>query len=85
MTTWLENAIDILEKADAEIPDDVPVDERRKLLSKHRPASYSDTSWGKKVWPKAMKKVLGRHIKADSAVPGKYLSPLERMMRRAGH
>jgi len=83
MTTWLESAVSQLEKADKDIPPGTPLQERRKILTKLL-SGYGNTSWGRKVRPRAIKQVLAKYYVSDEVIPPKHLSPLERMMRKAG-
>lgn len=85
--TWLDEARAVIKRYDAETPSNIPVEDRKRHLRRLCPAHFRSTSWGRKVWPKACKEYLKRFepiAKSDAAIPVTHLSPLERMMRRAG-
>ncbi|TBG78599.1 hypothetical protein ELG76_04085 [Rhizobium leguminosarum] len=83
MSTWHDLAVERIRELDATLPADMPIKERRKAVQ----AAYSfgpRKYWPYKAWCKAQREYLNRFLKSDAAVPEKHLSPLERMMKRAG-
>ena len=84
MSTWAERAQEIIEAIDAKLPADTDIKGRRKAYREEKPHEYAVTSWGAKTWARAQRRVLAKYgPTADSKVPTKHLSPLERMMARA--
>lgn len=84
MATWAEQAEQIIRAVDATLPTNASVKERAKAYREAMPYHFRGTSWGKKSWSKARRKVLAQYgPKADTQVPVEHLSPLERMMARA--
>ncbi len=85
--TWMDEARAVIANVHAGLPADADVAARQRALRAACPGHFRDTSWGRKVWPKACKEYLKRFepvAKSDVAIPASHLSPLERMMRRAG-
>lgn len=81
--SWLEGyRRDI---AALDIPADAKLDEVKRILRKARAdLGVSQTSWGRKVWPRACREVYARHgYKSVEQIPRKHLSPLERLMAKA--
>lgn len=80
--SWYEKAKEYIKDADAKIPSDASVKDRKKAISEAYP-------WGQrqyhpyKMWLKAQKEYMSRFVKSDSAIPEGHLSPLERMMRKS--
>jgi hypothetical protein len=81
--SWYESAVDHIRKLDATLPADMLIADRRKAVSAAYPFGQR-RYWPYKMWLKAQKEYLARFVKSDDAVPVKHLSPLERMMKRAG-
>lgn len=82
--TWMDDARAVIRRVHAELPADADLSARKRALRAACPGYFRQTSWGRKVWPKAVKEYLKPYgPKSDAAVPAKHLSPLERMMRRA--
>lgn len=81
--SWYESARDHLRRLDDTLPADMPFKDRVKAVREAYP-------WGGrsmhpyKQWCKAQREYLARFHKSEAAIPDKHLSPLERMMRRAG-
>lgn len=85
--TWMDQARAVIKRYDSETPGTISLDDRKRALRQLCPAHFRSTSWGRKVWPKAVKEYLKRFepvAKSDAAIPAAHLSPLERTMRRAG-
>lgn len=85
--TWMDEARAIIERYDSETPGTVSLEDRKRHLRKLCPTHFRSTRWGRKIWPKACKEYLKRFepvAKSDAEIPASHLSPLERMMRRAG-
>lgn len=81
--SWHESAREHIQKLD----DTLPVD----LLFKDRQAAVRDAyPWGERkhhpytCWLRAQREYLRRYQKSDNAIPNRHLSPLERLMKRAG-
>lgn len=84
--TWLDEARSIIDRVHAALPADADIATRKRACRECCPSHFRQTSWGRKVWPKAVKEYLKRFepvVKSDAAIPANHLSPLERMMRRA--
>ncbi len=85
--TWMDQARAVIKRYDEQVPGTTSLEDRKRALRQLCPAHFRSTSWGRKVWPKASKEYLKRFepvAKSDAAIPASHLSPLERMMRRAG-
>lgn len=85
--SWMDQARAVIERAHAQLPADADLATRKRAMRSACPAHFRSTSWGRKVWPKAVKEYLKRFepvTKSDASIPVGHLSPLERMMRRAG-
>jgi hypothetical protein len=83
--TWMDEARTVINRVHANLPADADLAARKRAMRLACPHEFRSTSHGRKVWPKAVKEYLKPYgPKADSAVPARHLSPLERMMRRAG-
>jgi len=81
--SWYDSAVDHIRKLDATLPADLPVEERKKAVSAAYP--YGERRyWPYKMWLKAQREYMGRFVKSIDQVPVKHLSPLERMMKKAG-
>jgi hypothetical protein len=61
----------------------MPVEERKKAVSAAYPFGER-RYWPYKMWLKAQREYMGRFVKSVDQVPVKHLSPLERMMKKAG-
>lgn len=86
MRTWCEEAKAHIARLTASLPDDATLGERKQALRpNNRPHQFVVTSWGRKSWQRAQKEYLAQFgPKSDASVPPRHLSPLERMMARAG-
>lgn len=85
--SWMDQARAVIERAHSQLPADADLADRKRAMRSACPAHFRSTSWGRKVWPKAVKEYLKRFepvAKSDASVPVGHLSPLEGMMRRAG-
>jgi hypothetical protein len=85
--SWMDQARAAIAHAHETIPADADLATRKRALRSACPGHFRQTSWGRKVWPKAVKEYLKQFdpvAKSDAAIPARHLSPLERMMRRAG-
>lgn len=81
--SWYDSAVRCIREADAKLPADLPIEERRKAISAAYPFGVRE-HWPYKMWLKAQKEYLGRFVKSIDQVPPRHLSPLERMMKKAG-
>lgn len=83
MTSWYQQAKKYIGDLDKTLPAEMSYEDRRKAVS----AAYP---WGQrkflpyKMWLKASKEYLNSKFNCVDDVPVKHLSPLERMMKRAG-
>lgn len=85
MTSWRENAIEIIGQIHAGLPEDADLKTRRAALRTGRPHWFSGTSWGRKVWAACARDYLRRHGQDPGYGRRKAPeSPMERMMRRGG-
>lgn len=85
--SWMDEARAVIKRYDDETPGGISIEDRKRHLRQICPGHFRQTSWGRKVWPKACKEYLKRFepvAKSDAVIPADHLSPLERMMRRAG-
>jgi hypothetical protein len=78
----------MIEALDRQLPSEMPLAERKKLIQAEAWRFHGGTSWGRKVWPKAKRAYFGKvygdgQAKAITGVPEGHLSPLERLMRSA--
>lgn len=81
MGTWMEAATKIIDDVNRSLPADADLDTRKRAIRTARPSGFSTTSWGRKVWPKAVKQYLKPYgAKSDAGIPPRHLSPLERLM-----
>lgn len=84
MTSWMDEARAVIARVHAGLPADADLATRKRALRAACPGHFRQTSWGRKVWPKAVKEYLKPSApKSDAGIPDNHLSPLERMMRRA--
>lgn len=83
MCSWYESAKDHIRKLDATLPSEMTYEDRRKAVSAAYPFGPR-AHWPYKMWLKAQKEYLNSKFKRVEDVPTKHLSPLERMMKRAG-
>lgn len=81
--TWLDSANRLIAEIDKSLPADADIKTRKAALRENAWRLHGGTSWGKKVWSKATRAYLSRFVKADTAVPVKHLSPLERLMAKS--
>ena len=85
--TWLDEARAAIDRVHQQLPADIDLAARKRAVRAACPPHFRSTSWGRKVWPKAVKAYMKRFepvAKPDASIPAGHLSPLERMMRRAG-
>jgi hypothetical protein len=81
----MDEARAVIKRYHDQVPANLTYEERKRHLRQLCPGHFRQTSWGRKVWPKAVAEYLNPYgPKSDVAVPVEHLSPLERMMRRAG-
>lgn len=82
--TWLERGIAMIAALDAQLPADMPIAERKKLIQQEAWRFHGGTSWGRKIWPKAKRAYFKEPLpKSDAAIPPAHLSPLERLMAKS--
>lgn len=84
--TWMDEARAAINRAHAALPADADLPTRKRAMRAACPGHFRNTSWGRKVWPKAVKEYMKQFepvAKSDAAIPAGHISPLERMMRRA--
>ena len=84
--SWMDEARRAIQRAHEALPEDAELPTRKRAMRAACPYHFRSTSWGRKVWPKAVKEYLKRYdpvAKSDAEIPVGHLSPLERMMRRA--
>lgn len=86
MTTWREEAEAEIARLVADLPADATIAERKAALRPdNRPYKFVVTSWGRKSWQRAQREYLAKFgPKSDAEIPARHLSPLERMMAKAG-
>ena len=83
MTSWYDKAREVIQTLDESMPADLPIEERKKAVFDAYPF-VQRRYFPYRMWCKAQKEYLARYQKSDAAIPEKHLSPLERMMKRAG-
>jgi len=81
--TWRDSADRLIAEIDKALTVAADIKTRKTALRENAWRFHGGTSWGKKVWSKATRAYLGKFVKADSAVPVKHLSPLERLMAKS--
>jgi hypothetical protein len=81
--SWYVSAVDHIKEADAKLPADISIEDRKKAISAAYPFGER-RYWPYKMWLKAQREYMGRFVTSIEKVPEKHLSPLERMMKRAG-
>ncbi len=60
-SNWGEAAREQIAAVMAELPADADLDARRKALRAHAHDFHGGTSWGRKVWPKEVRRYLEKH------------------------
>jgi|GEM_PF-3055938 len=74
MSEWRCRAWSIITEVDATLSPEATIPERRAALSEAAWYAHAGTSWGKKVWGKAVREYLSRHgvrrYRAPRATPG---------------
>lgn len=68
MSTWFEGACIIIQEAMKDVPEDMPLKDRRKAVNAARPYEYHVASWGKKTWARAARAYLERHGAAQAQI-----------------
>lgn len=81
--SWYNSSVAHIKAVDAALPADISVEDRRKAISAAYPFGER-RYFPYKMWLKAQREYMGQFVKSDAQVPVKHLSPLERMMKRAG-
>ncbi|TGV26558.1 hypothetical protein EN786_12370 [Mesorhizobium sp. M4B.F.Ca.ET.143.01.1.1] len=77
----------MIEALDLQLPGDMPLSDRKKLIQAEAWRFHGGTSWGQKVWPKAKRAYFGKKYgdrpAVKAGVPEGHLSPLERLMAKS--
>lgn len=85
--SWLDNGIQMIDALDRQLPADMPLEERKRIIQREAWRFHGGTSWGKKVWPKAKRiyfgKKYGDKSRRAAGIPEGHLSPLERLMAKS--
>lgn len=83
MTRWMETAVSTIAAVTKDLPDDLPLAERMKVVDAAYPFG-SREMWPYKAWLKARRQYLVRFgYVSKTAAPLPLLSPLERAKARA--
>jgi hypothetical protein len=80
--SWYESAKDQIAKVISSLPSDATFDEKKKAISESYPFGER-RYFPYKMWLKAQREALGTVHKAIRGVPEGYLSPLDRMRKKA--
>jgi len=85
--SWLARGIRMIEALDAQLPEGMALDDRKRAIQAEAWRFHGGTSWGQKVWPKAKRaffaKRYGEKPRAISGIPEGHMSPMERLMANA--
>jgi hypothetical protein len=80
--TWLDAARECIRKVHAGLPETATFEERKAALRAAYPFGEREMH-PYKMWCKAQREYLRSYHKSVDSVPEGYLSPMERMMKRA--
>lgn len=58
---WRQEARAVIAAADATLPKDASISDRKKCLSDARPYHFRETSWGRKIWGQEARKYYEQH------------------------